>query len=519
MRWTPHDNAGTVLDVQGLCIATNDKSIVQDLSFSLKQGETLGIVGISGVGKSSLARALIGMLPCDFQVKAAAADINGDAMDLSQQNDAYFAKVRRHSISYLPQEPKAAMNPLHTVAQQFAPIFAQRRREGERISKSEERWQICTLLEQSGLTDAKRFLFRYAHQLSGGEARRVSIALTLARRTPLIIADEPTSALDGELRDEVLDLLQNLCRQAKIALLIISHDLPSIAHRCDQLLLMDHGEHHLGDRVSIEYQPLWQMLNQPLGKPPAMPRAPTSYVLQLQCVSLHFARFFENFTWLAKLAGKFGKFTADNDAHYILKNLNFQIEKGQIVGIQGRSGVGKSTLVRAITRLDHRLKLTGKILVNGKWHYPKNAAQLVMQEVQASLNPLRTIEQSLQEAIEYQSVIANENDGYTIDALFSLMNLPKSLLKKYPHELSGGECQRACIVRALLVRPALLILDEPTAMLDRIATASLLELLRNINQSLGVTILIISHDAAVMSAICQRILVIKDKQLHEKPPR
>ncbi|OOS25134.1 ABC transporter ATP-binding protein [Moraxella pluranimalium] len=483
-------NNKPIISLNQLTISTAKARLIDGLTLDVHQGEIIGVVGVSGMGKTSLMLSLFGLLSPSWTVSAQQAMIAGLVIPMARQgDDRAFGEVRRQ-MAYIFQEPKASLNPVDTIATSFDKLFATLN-----IPKHERKSYAKQLLEMVHLPDTERYLSAYPHELSGGEARRISIAQALAGTPKVIIADEPTGALDSHLKDEMLTLLTDLCHRTGTALLIISHDLPSLMGRCDRFLVIGaDGCDTLTPQTIIHNPTAHALLIADFGTPPVMPDVMDnqSPVLSIHDLTIHHAH-----RWL------FWRKSSP-----VIEKFNLQVHQGEIVGIMGVSGVGKSTLARAITRLDPRLIVSGRIIINGqdiyqlsatRLRHAKRQAILVMQEVKDSLNPTRTIRQSLDEACD------TADDAY-LDELLALCGLSKSLLERYPSGLSGGECQRICIVRALLARPKLLILDEPTAMLDRLSIARLLDLLRKINQTYQTAILIISHDPMVIDALCHRTI-------------
>lgn len=491
-----NDTALPVVQVSNLSISSDRQVLIQGLTLNVHSGEILGVVGVSGVGKTTLMQALFGLLPAYWRVSSTKAQIAGERVLLDRQgDDRAFAQIRT-KMAYIFQEPKASLNPVDTIATSFDKLFATLG-----IPKHERKVRAKQLLEMVHLPDAERYLSAYPHELSGGEARRISIAQALAGSPKVIIADEPTGALDSHLKDEILELLTELSKQTGTALILISHDLPSLMACCDRFLVLSSDSFAVLDAGQLPHHRISQaLLDADFGTPSLMTADTLQPILTVQNLGIRHPR-----KWLSL-----------KPSATVIEEFDLQITQGEIIGIMGASGVGKSTLAKAITRLDPRLSVTGKVIIDHQDLYQLSAralrirqrqVQLVMQEVKDSLNPARTIRQSLLEAC--QSIDDAYDDTYDdayMDELLKLCGLSATLLDRYPSGLSGGEIQRTCIVRALLARPKLLILDEPTAMLDRISIVKLLNLLRKINQNYQTAMLIISHDAEVIDAICYRTI-------------
>ncbi len=491
-----NDTALPVVQLSNLSISSDRQVLIQGLTLDVHSGEILGVVGVSGVGKTTLMQALFGLLPAYWRVSSTKVQIAGERVLLDRQgDDRAFAQIRT-KMAYIFQEPKASLNPVDTIATSFDKLFATLG-----IPKHERKTRAKQLLEMVHLPDAERYLSAYPHELSGGEARRISIAQALAGSPKVIIADEPTGALDSHLKDEILELLTELSKQTGIALILISHDLPSLMACCDRFLVLPSDGFAVLDVDQLPHHRISQaLLDAEFGTPPPMVADTLQPILTVQNLGIRHPR-----KWLSL-----------RPSATVIEEFDLHITQGEIIGIMGASGVGKSTLAKAITRLDPRLMVAGKVIIDHQDLYQLSAralrirqrqAQLVMQEVKDSLNPARTIRQSLLEAC--QSIDDAYDDTYDdayMDELLKLCGLSATLLDRYPSGLSGGEIQRICIVRALLVRPKLLILDEPTAMLDRISIVKLLNLLRKINQKYQTAMLIISHNAEVIDAICHRTI-------------
>lgn len=462
-----------MLEIRELSISSHDNALVH-LSLSLNAHQVLAVVGRSGSGKTLAMSSLMGLVDKRLSV-AGEVSFLGEKLPISEPNHPRWGQIRGQKIAYIYQDPKHVLNPTCTIKKAFYAILAR-----QHYPKWQYQSRILELLTQAGLKNPAHFLNRYPHELSGGEAQRVAIAMAFALEPVLIIADEPTSSLDDEHKQEVLSLLGQFAKgYAKDgtprAVIVISHD-KSVVGIADEVVTLQAG------------------MGEDYGMPP--PCETSNVVLSIKNLGVAYCQ-----AW-------FGQ------AKLILSGLDLQIHEGQIVGLMGVSGSGKSTLARAIARLDDGLVLTGEIwLYEGdkSWELvgPKGKSlkacrpkiMLMNQDVSGSLNPDLTIAQSLQEAIGSQSPCVSE--------LFELLDLDEDLLGRYPNELSGGQKSRVCLVRILLACPKVMILDEPTAMLDGQNTAKMLHLLRQIHKRFKMTMLIISHDRAVLEGVCHRVV-----QLH-----
>ncbi|MDO4896664.1 MAG: ATP-binding cassette domain-containing protein [Moraxella sp.] len=462
-----------VLSIRQLSISASDKVLIDDVSLSVKSGEMVALVGQSGVGKTLAMSAVAGLVDERLCVRGRVS-LLGQTLAISDPNSPKWQSVRGQKIAYIFQDPKHTLNPTQSVKRLFTPILTR-----QNHPKSCHQDMMIKLLAQVGLGDPKRFLNRYPHELSGGEAQRIAIALAFALDPVIIIADEPTSSLDDGHKKGVSALFrQFVSRQtadnAPRAVIIISHD-EMVTDVVDKVVVMQGGR------------------DGGYGVP--SPFGGADVVLSVQELSLSYRK-----SWFGKHAS-------------VLQNFNLQLQQGQIVGLMGASGSGKTTLACAITRLDDRLVMTGRILVSDGGQMQdvlrlqgralqkfRPTIMMMNQDVSGSLNPDLTIAQSLQEAMNDRSP--------SLDELFDMLDLDKSMTNCYPDELSGGQKARICLVRILLANPTIIILDEPTAMLDGQNTAKMLSLLRTINERFKVAMLIISHDKAVLQAVCHDIIQI-----------
>ncbi len=482
-------DADTLILVNNLRIQSADKIIVNGLSFCLKAGQTLGIMAPSGQGKTTAMLGLLGLLPDSLRVDCDEYIALGQSMNIHDK--AALSALCGQQIGYLFQEPKLAMNPVHTIAQGFDTLFHL-----VDMPKAKHHEQMLALLAKAKLPAPKSMLQRYPHTLSGGEARRVSIAQLLALRPRIIIADEPTSGLDGELHGDILDLLMSL-KDANTGIIIISHDR-EVNKSCDKLLAFNDTGVQYGDAKTL----LAQLPKLDYGTAPMLPTAvskDSDAVLTLSEFSISYQH-----RW------RFWQKTPP-----LFAPLHLSLKRGEIVGVVGRSGSGKTSLAHAIAHLADNQQVTGSITILGenlsqlkgaRLRVARRQVQLVMQDARASLNPTRTIGESLLEAIHPNGGRLTYAENQALSELLTLCGLSVDVLPRLPSTLSGGECQRICIVRALLPKPSLLILDEPTAMLDSLSIMRLLDLLRTLQHTLGITMILVSHDRAVVDALCHRVV-------------
>ncbi|WP_413786892.1 ABC transporter ATP-binding protein [Psychrobacter urativorans] len=531
---TNKPKAAIILMVDNLSVVTRTGVVLVDnLSYQLRQGETLAIVGESGSGKSIASLALLGLLPeslvitGDVQLagllnkkspsKTLSNKTSPDKIGMTRlpiANDSARNKllkiIRGQRIGMVFQEPMTALNPLHTVAKQIA--------ESLRLSgtpKKQWRAQSITLLNDVNITDPADKLNRYPHELSGGQRQRVMIAMALAQQPDILIADEPTTALDVTLQHEILALLDNLKREHNMAMILISHDLNLVRRYSDNIIVMRQGQTiEQGDTATIFANPKANytrtLMQQDFGTALSIKGIPSQNkqlpVLQVSGLQVKFA--------VEKTL--FGSTKRWFDA---VKYLDMSLQAGQALGIVGESGSGKTTIALALSQLlSNQAQVNGQIMINGQdiTALSKNELrkfraqiQMVFQDPFASINPRMTVLQIIEEGLLVQGVDKATRQQAVIDS-FETVHLPSEFAQRYPHELSGGQRQRVALARALVMQPSLLILDEPTSALDSTTQMTVVNLLREIQEKLQISYVFISHDLKVVRALCQHIMVLKD---------
>ncbi|ELA08124.1 peptide ABC transporter ATPase [Moraxella macacae 0408225] len=505
-----------LLSIENLTIKSTRQTLVDGLTYQLNLGETLAIVGESGSGKSLSSLALLGLLPNSLSVfgKISITDPQTqqnftEQFERLSKNKTFFQKLRGKKIGMIFQEPMTALNPLHHIGKQLfeSLLLAD-------TPKNELKNQAIRLLEQVNIRNPSGRLLAYPHELSGGERQRVMIAMALAQRPQILIADEPTTALDMSLRHEILALLNKLKQQYNMAIILISHDLNLVKNYSDTVLVMHQGRVlDEGKTQQIFANPQHDytkaLIYQDFGSPnPFNPNTQTS-VLTVQNLSIGFV----------KDKNLFGKALTYTDT---VKNLSFELKQGQSLGIVGESGSGKTTTSLALLKLlSNKTKLFGKInlsiatktidilALNHQQFKPyRSQIQMVFQDPYASINPRFTVGEIIEEGLLVQKIDKPARERMVADAL-QTVNLPTDFVHRYPHELSGGQRQRVALARSLVMRPKILILDEPTSALDSQTQIAVVKLLRKIQQEFNLSYIFISHDLAVVQALCQQVIVLK----------
>ena len=504
----------TVLEVRDLHVRfrTLDGIVeaVKGIGLTVAAGETVAIVGESGSGKSQTMMAAMRLLASNGEARGV-VDYRGH--NLLKLPKAALNRVRGRRITMIFQEPMTSLDPLYTVGNQL--IEPIRRHRG--LGAAAARTEALRLLELVKIPEPERRMGSYPYELSGGQRQRVMIAMALANDPDILIADEPTTALDVTIQAQILSLLAELQKKFGMAIVFITHDLGIVRRFANRVYVMRRGEvveHGPTEQVfTAPSHPYTKMLlaAEPTGrKAPPEPDAPV--LLQGHNVEVVF-----------RLGGGFL-----GGAPMLLKavdRISLSLREGQTIGVVGESGSGKSTLGRALLRL---LPSEGVIRFEGRdiSHTDRRAMrplrrelQLVFQDPFGSLSPRMTVGQIVTEGllVHEPSLSGRERDRRASAALEEV-GLDPVMRNRYPHEFSGGQRQRIAIARAIILKPKVVVLDEPTSALDRSVQKQIVELLRNLQKEHDLSYLFISHDLAVVRAMADYLIVMKQGQIVEQGP-
>ncbi len=517
------DKNQQILSVEGLHIRFNGQpfSTVKDLSFSLGKGETLAIVGESGSGKSLTALALMGLLPkaatTTGSILLRSAEETTDLSKLTLDNGT---TLRGRQVSMVFQEPMSALNPVMKVGRQLQESILVH----NNITKPEAKLRAISWLQKVQLPNPEQLYDRYPHQLSGGQKQRVMIAMAMCNHPALLIADEPTTALDVTVQQEIIRLMSYLQQEFNTAMIFITHDLALAATISDQILVMYKGEvQEYGETNLVVNTPESAYTRALLAcKPSAGHKGYTLPTVQEVLTGNYTGPTLtpgivpgDILLQVDELDVSFGSFKAVN-------NVSFQIKEGEILGLVGESGCGKSTLSKAVMGI---LPATGgAILFQDNdltrlslqdWKAMRTRIQMIFQDPYSSLNPRMTIGDALKEPLMVHHIVPKAQLDIEVSRLLGMVQLPADAAKKYPHQFSGGQRQRIGIARALSLRPELLICDESVSALDVSVQAQILNLLKQLQQELGLTYLFISHDLNVVHYISDRVMVMQAGKIVE----
>jgi oligopeptide transport system ATP-binding protein len=483
---------------------------VKGVDLEVARGETLAIVGESGSGKSQTVMAALGLLAANG---AASGSVTYRGEELLNAPKRALDRVRGSKITMIFQEPMTSLDPLFTIGHQLAAPLA--RHAGLRGRAARQR--AVDLLRLVRVPEPERRLGQYPHQLSGGQRQRVMIAMAIANDPDVLVADEPTTALDVTIQAEILALIADLQARLGMAVVFITHDLGIVRRIATRVAVMRRGEVvETGPTASIfaaPQHPYTRMLlaAEPAGEKPDVP--PDAPVL-LEAKDLRVA-----FRSPGGLLRKPFEVRA-------VDGVSLTLRRGQTLGVVGESGSGKSTLGRAVLRLlpaeaglvrfeDRNLAP----LTKGELRPLRRSMQLVFQDPFGSLSPRMTVGEIVTEGllVHEPALSRSERDRRAAQALEEV-HLDPGARNRFPHEFSGGQRQRIAIARALILHPKLVVLDEPTSALDRTVQKAIVDLLRELQAAHGLTYLFISHDLAVVRAMSDHVLVMKDGRAVEEGP-
>ena len=511
-----------LLQVKDLRVSFAGKEVVRGIDFSMAPGEKLALVGESGSGKTVTALSLLRLVQ-DASISGQAffearGENPGEPADLLSLPERALRGIRGRDIAMIFQEPMTALNPLFTVGDQIAEVLQLK----EGLAQSASVQQAVKLLASTGIPEPERRANSFPHQLSGGQRQRAMIAMALACRPRLLLADEPTTALDVTLRGQILELLSDLQRQNGMAVLLITHDLNLVRRFADRVAVMENG--HIVEQGAVAevfarpQHPYTQKLmdSKPVRNVAEASTADAAPSPLMQASQLRVAYP----TAIAGVKGWFksGEFVA-------VKNASFTIAPGRTLGIVGESGSGKSTLALASLGL---LKFSGQLQAAGQsWsgrasgnQAIRKVVQVVFQDPFSSLSPRMTVEALVEEGLRVHEPLLNpverrkRVEGALADVGMGEQQFP-GLLRRYPHEFSGGQRQRLAIARVLIINPGLLVLDEPTSALDVTIQKQVLGLLQRLQRERGLSYLLITHDMEVIRAMAHEVMVMKDGEIVE----
>ena len=518
-----------MLKVENLKVEFNTPSsaliAVNDVSFNLEKGESLAILGESGSGKTTLAQAVANLLPP--QVAKTSGNItfnpkinksfpilsNGRPLEKSLETE-----LHKYHIGIIFQEPIPSLNPLHNNKNQLLETLYL---SGQLPSNpSEHKNTIEELLSQVQLSSLIGRLDSLPHQLSGGQCQRLMIAMALAKKPSLLVADEPSTALDVTTQTEIIELLLSLQKSHNLTMLFITHDLKIASYTAEKVIIMDKGKiiekgninNIFANPVSQKTKNLIKAYSLPIknDKNTHSPKSSLKQNLILNVQNL-------------KVSYEKKSFFKKDFSTICLNDISFSVKEGLTLGVVGESGSGKSSLALAITGL---INSTGAIYILNQeilslkprqWNKFRKNIQIVFQDPFSSLSPRMTAGQIICEGVRvFYPNLSKQEINQKLSKILKDVDLPEDSKHRYPHEFSGGQRQRIAIARALIIKPRIIILDEPTSSLDATVQLQILSLLTELQKKFKLTYLFISHDISVIRSISDEILVLKNGKIVEQ---
>ena len=532
------------LKIQNLDISykTRKETIIasQNVSFTLEKGEILGVVGESGSGKSTIANAIINQIDPPGEITQGSIQLEDAELC---NNEKLIQKFRGKKIGFIFQDPQTSLNPLFTIKEQLVETIQAHLK----LSDHDATQRVIQLLKEVGIHDAEKRINDYPHQFSGGMRQRVVIALSICCEPDLLIADEPTTALDVSIQAQILKLIKELTIKRNLAVIIITHDMGVIAEITNKVAIMRYGviveqgltkdvltnpQSSEGKSLIISVPPTNKKIDRftllsPEGKEITSNSASlTKNIIKTWGIRETSNKKILNFQNVSKVFDD-GSLLKKQDTKDMVKALNdvtFDVFEGETLGLVGESGSGKSTIAKIITGLikpsSGLISYYNDQLYNDRniyqSQYSRGQIQMIFQDPYSSLNPRFKVRDIIAEPLKfYQKDLTQEDLQSNIHDLIDIAGMSRQSLDRYPHEFSGGQRQRISIARALATRPRLLICDEPTSALDVSIQAQILNLLKDIQDELHLTMLFISHDLPVIRQMCNRIVVLKDGNVCE----
>ncbi|WP_440651803.1 dipeptide ABC transporter ATP-binding protein [Candidatus Pelagibacter sp. HIMB1495] len=505
----------------------------KNVNIEVNKGEILGLVGESGSGKSTVGNAIINLI--DEPGKVSSGSVILGNLNIHENSESII-KYRGNKIGLIFQDPQTSLNPILTVGDQLIETIQTHLN----LNKEEAKNKSINLLKEVGIKDAEKRFNDYPHQFSGGMRQRVVISLALCCEPELLIADEPTTALDVSIQSQILDLIKKLTKERNLAVILITHDMGVIAETANRVAVMKSGDLvEIGETKKILTTPQQSYTKSLVSSVPPTNKKISRFVIvekenknkqnNIKILNRWTKKQIINqdLVQVKNLNKSFDdNFFTENSKNSVLavNNVSFEIKEGESFGLVGESGSGKSTIAKMIVNLfkpssgDIFFDKTCITKIKNRSELMKfrKQIQMIFQDPYSSLNGRLKVKDIIAEPITlHNPSISNSDLNNYINDLLDSVEMTQKSANRYPHEFSGGQRQRISIARALATQPRLLVCDEPTSALDVSIQAQILNLLKDLQEQLNLTILFISHDLPVVRQMCDRIGVLKDGKLCE----
>ncbi|MBY5793842.1 dipeptide ABC transporter ATP-binding protein [Rhizobium leguminosarum bv. viciae] len=515
--------SGSLLSVRDLTVRAHvdsgPRTLLDAVSLDLGKGEILGLVGESGSGKSLFCRSLVRLLPSSL-LKIESGSVLLEGRDLMRVDEGEMLKVRGGEIGMIFQNPTSHLDPVMRIGDQIAEGI----RYHQGLGAREARASATEILAQVGFPDPKRQYDSYPHEFSGGMRQRAMIGVALSCNPKILIADEPTTALDVTIQAQILRLLIDIRDQRGLSIILITHDLGIVAQTCDRIAVLRGGKLiEEGPKRTILARPQHPYTINLINSHPSIPGVISAPLLEIAEASQPARPLLEIDDLHVRFRAGGALLRGGAKTVSAVAGVSLQIMPGETVGIVGESGSGKSTLARAVLGLTPLS--SGHVTFDGvDLALQKNAGlaklrretAMVFQDPYNALNPRLTIGQMLAEVLKVQGKVAKADIPARIDALLDLVGLEREFAGRKPRSMSGGQCQRAGIARALAVDPKLIIADECVAALDVTIQAQIIELFRELTAKMNLTLIFIAHDLAIVRNLCERVVVMYRGEIVEE---
>ncbi len=502
------------------------KRVLDGVSFELAAGETLCLAGESGSGKSVTSLSVMRLLP-KASLRIVAGSIKLQGRELTTLSDRAMRQVRGGDVAMIFQEPMTSLNPVIRIGDQLTEAI----RTHQEIGEADARRAALAMLDAVHIAEPARRLTQYPHELSGGMRQRVMIGMALSCRPKVLIADEPTTALDVTVQAQILRLMRELKAEFGTSIVLITHDMGVVAEMADRVAVMKAGRIvETGPAVDVFETPREAYTRELIAavprlgaragtdgpprvtaEPAAPPAASTRPVLEVRDLAVEYGG----------SSGWFGRKAGVAAVH----GVSFTVEPGRTLGLVGESGSGKSTTGKAVLGL---VPFSGAVSIDGTavaglspraMRPVRRLAQMIFQDPYASLDPRMTVGAAIAEPLVIHGIGAAADRRDQVAELLRRVGLTPDVASRYPHEFSGGQRQRVCIARALALRPKLIVADESVAALDVSVRARVLDLMLELQETMGLAYLFISHDMAVVERMCHHVAVMRAGRIVEAGTR